>query len=91
MAAELRPTVAETNHDGVMNEIDDSLTELIWHDLDGQVNREQICQVVTEIAAEFRTATITTFVPIFIRRQAREKLETRVNESRHFALDGREA
>jgi hypothetical protein len=91
MAAELRPTVAETNHDGVMNDMDDSLIEQIWHDLDGKVNREQICQVVTEIAAEFRTATVTTFVPIFIRRQAREKLETRVNESRDSTLDGREA
>jgi hypothetical protein len=59
--------------------------------MDGQVTREQIRQVVTEIAAEFRSATVTAFVPILIRRRAREKLETRVNESRDSAVDGREA
>jgi hypothetical protein len=83
MAAELRPTIVKTNHDRVMNEIDDSLIEQIWHDLDGQVTREQIRQVVTEIAAEFRSATVTAFVPIFIRRQAREKLE---NTGQHGLL-----
>ena len=91
MPTELRPTIAETYHDGVLNDIDDSLIEQIWHDLDGQVAREQIRQVVAEIAAEFRTATVTAFVPIFIRRRAREKLGTRVDESHHSALDGREA
>ena len=79
MPTELRPTIAKTNHDGVMNDVDDSLIEQIWHDLDGHVTREQVRQVVTEIAAEFRTATITAFVPIFIRRQAREKLEALVS------------
>ena len=79
MFTESGPITAETNHDGVMNDMDDSLIEQIWHDLDGQVTREQIRQLVTEVAAEFRTATITTFVPIFIRRQAREKLKTQIN------------
>jgi hypothetical protein len=65
------------------DELDDSLIEQIWHDLDGQVTREQIRQVVTEIAAEFRSATVTAFVPIFIRRQAREKLE---NTGQHGLL-----
>ena len=74
----------------MINDVDDSLTEQIWHDLDGQVTREQIRQVATEIAAEFSTATVTVFVPIFIRRRARERLETRVNVSRGSALDGRE-
>ena len=91
MPTELSPTIAETSHDGVINDMDDSLIEQIWDDLDGQVTRGQIRQVVTEIAAEFRTATVTAFVPIFIRRQAREKLETWVNESRDSTLDGREA
>jgi hypothetical protein len=91
MATELRSTIAETNHNGVMKEIDDSLIEQIWHDLDKQVTREQIRQVITEIAADFRSATVTAFVPIFIRRQAREKLKARVNDSRNSALYGREA
>ena len=73
-----------------MNDTDDWLIEQIWHDLDGQVTREQIRQVVIEIADEFRSATVTAFVPILIRRRAREKLETRINESRNLALNGRE-
>jgi hypothetical protein len=79
MFTESGPITAETNHESDMKYVDDSLIELIWHDLDGQVVREQIRQVASEIADEFRTATITTFVPIFIRRQAREKLRTQIN------------
>ena len=70
------------DHDGVRHHLDDSLVEQIWQDLDGQVTRELICQVVNEIATEFRTATITAFIPIFIRRQAREKLEILVNDNK---------
>ena len=91
MATELGPIIVKANHDHVMNDIDDSLIEQIWHDLDGQVTREQIRQAVTEIADEFRSAKVTAFVPIFIRRQARAKLTARVNESRNSAIDGREA
>ena len=80
MSTELRPALEETTRDSVMNYVDDSLIGQIWHDLDGQVTREQIRQVVTEIAAEFRTATVTAFVPIFIHRQACEKLETLIHE-----------
>jgi hypothetical protein len=81
-------TIADTNQHDVMNYADDSLIEQIWHDLDGQVARERIRQVAAEIAAEFHTATVTAFVPIFIRRRAREKLEIQVNENQDFALDG---
>ena len=89
MATELGSTILKMNNDRVMNDTDDSLIEQIWHDLDGQVTREQIRQVVIEIADEFRSATVTAFVPILIRRRAREKLETRINESRNLALNGR--
>ena len=74
-------TKANTSQDDVMNYMDDSLIEQIWHDLDGQVAREQIRQVAAEVAAEFHTATVTAFVPIFIRRRAREKLEIQINEN----------
>ena len=88
MATELRRTIAEMNRDDVLNDIDDSLIEQIWHDLDGQVTREQIRQVVTEIGAEFQSATVTAYVPILIRKRAREKLETRVKESRNLPSMG---
>lgn len=91
MSTQLGPTIAETNHDSDVKYVDDSLIGQIWNDLDGRATREQIRQVVSEIAAEFRTAKVTAFVPIFIRRQARAKLETLVNENCISALDGREA
>lgn len=84
-------TIAGTNHDGLNDYMDDSLIEQIWHDLDGQVARERIRQVVAKIAAEFRAATVTAFVPIFIRRRAREELETWVNVNRDSASGGRDA
>ena len=91
MATELHPTIAETNHIGVINDLNGSPIDQIWHDLDGQVTCEQIRQVVTEIADEFRSATVTAFVPILIRKRAHEKLGTRVNESRNSAVEGKEA
>jgi hypothetical protein len=60
--------------------LDESFIEQIWHDLDGQVPRERIHQIAAEAAAEFRTATVTAFVPVFVRRRTREKLEVLINE-----------
>ena len=65
-----------------MDYLDDSFVEQIWHDLDGQVARERIHQVAAEAAAEFRTATVTAFVPLFIRRKTCKKLRTLINEKR---------
>jgi dsDNA-specific endonuclease/ATPase MutS2 len=58
-----------------MDYVDDALVDMIWKDLDGQVSRQQIAGAVTQIAARFEEATVTAFVPIFIRRQALEYLK----------------
>ena len=60
--------------DDVSNYVDDLLVERIWCKLGKQVTRERIRQVALEVAAEFREAKITTFVPIFIRRLTLERL-----------------
>ena len=57
-----------------MDYVDDALVETLWKDLDGQVSRQQIAGAVTRVAARFEKATVTAFVPIFIRRQALEYL-----------------
>ena len=75
MSMKLHQITVETNQHGVMNNVDDSLVEKLWHDLDGQVSREQIGRAVTEIAAGFQKATVTAFVPILIHRQALEQLK----------------
>jgi hypothetical protein len=57
-----------------MDEALELLVQEIWRDLDGQVTHEQIRHVASQIATQFNNATVTTFVPIFIRRQTRETL-----------------
>ena len=57
-----------------MDHVDDALVETLWKDLNGQVSRQQIAGAVTQVAARFEKATVTAFVPIFVRRQALEYL-----------------
>ena len=80
MQTALSPTIAETDHGDVINYLDDSFIEQTWHDLGGQVTRERIHQIAAEAAAEFRTATVTAFVPIFVRQRTRKKLEMLIAE-----------
>jgi hypothetical protein len=68
------PTIAEVDDGTGINCVDDSLIEQVWQDLGGQVSRERIHQIATEAATEFRTATVSAFVPIFVRRRTRERL-----------------
>jgi len=69
-----------------MDYVDDALVEMLWKDLDGQVSRQQIARAVSQIASRFDEATVTAFVPIFIRRQALEYLRRDcLNESQPIA------
>jgi hypothetical protein len=54
--------------------VDEELVEQIWQEVQGKVSRTQIHQMVMEATSEFANATITTYVPIFVRRQVREWL-----------------
>lgn len=75
MATELNSfSPTEPIVDDVSNYVDDLLVERIWRRLDKQVTREHIRHVALEVAAEFRGARITTFVPIFIRRLTLDRL-----------------
>lgn len=86
MSKEMDQMIVETNPHDMMNNVDGSLVEMLWHDLDGQIAREQIARAVTEIAARFQTATVTAFVPIFVRRRALEQLRSQLfNEGRLVA------
>lgn len=48
----------------------ETLIDLVWNDLQSQVSRAAVQQVLLEIIPEYENATITTFVPIFMRRDA---------------------
>ena len=83
----LQQIAVETNRDGAMNGLDDSLVEKIWHDLDGQVSREQVGQVVAEVADGFQNVSIKAFVPIFVHKLALERLKRLRNDKSHPAAD----
>ena len=53
--------------------------EAIWRELEGNAEREKIWEVAVEVAAEFRRASITQFVPIFVRRRTVERLRSSVD------------
>ena len=57
-----------------MDNVDDSLVEQLWRELNGQVSRQQIAGAVTEITAGFEKVTVRGFVPIFVHRRALEQL-----------------
>lgn len=54
--------------------VDDELVQQIWQECGKQVSRTQIRKLAVAVAAEFQDATVTAFVPIFIRRRIREEL-----------------
>jgi hypothetical protein len=59
---------------GVPDQIDDLFVEDLWKKSGGQVSQDRIRQIATEIAAEFQDATITSFIPILLRRRVQDRL-----------------
>lgn len=55
--------------------VDEVLVEVIWSELDGRIDREQVRETALIIAQEFTDATVTAFVPLFIRRRTFERLK----------------
>ena len=53
--------------------IDAGLIEEIYQDLDGCISHEEIQRIAYEVAASFHDAIIETFIPIFIRRNIKER------------------
>lgn len=56
----------------------DDLIELIWHDLHELISRRRVADVAHRIAAGFGDATVTAFIPIFVRRATCEWLRPEV-------------
>ena len=87
MSVELHQSAAEAHPYEFVDGIDDVLVEAIWHELERQLPRVRVRCVVAEIAAEFQDAKVKTFVPIFVRRRAIERLKHEMNEiapRKHF-------
>ena len=52
-----------------------------WHDLGECIPRARVCEVTHEVAAAFQNASITTFVPLFVRRKTRQRLESEIRQT----------
>jgi hypothetical protein len=63
----------------------DTLVEQIWKDLNGAVARSAIQDVLVEVVTRYEKARIQTFVPIFIRRDAVQRL--RILQSRDASFN----
>jgi hypothetical protein len=46
----------------------EAVIEQIWNDLNGTTSRSEIRKVITELAPLYEDVRITTYVPIFLRR-----------------------
>jgi hypothetical protein len=54
------------------------LVEQVWRDLDGKVPQTRIRRVAIFVAAKFETATVTTYIPLFVRHLTREWLKAEI-------------
>lgn len=59
----------------VQPELIADLVEQLWLDFEGRVPREKIQQIAREIALGYEGTTVTTYVPILLRRYVCERLK----------------
>lgn len=64
-----------TNSNGREDLDIETLVEQIWLELDGAVDRAVIEQVVQEVLPRFDDARVKSFVPIFIRKEVKDRLK----------------
>lgn len=63
-----------------MNNGNDLIIDKVWQELDRQLPRETIGRTVTEISLAYQDAKVQAFVPMFVYRQAVERLKRQLNE-----------
>ena len=78
--------------DGTSQIDTEALIEQIWNDLNGTTSRSEIRKVITELAPLYEDVRITTYVPIFLRRDVLRRFSqdqrAKVAESKNRRLDG---
>ncbi len=55
-------------------EVGDEIVDQVWRDLEQLVARARVDEVARQVAADLGDATLTAYVPLFVRRIARERL-----------------
>ena len=71
------PEGAEQAGDGNLGLDLDALTDSLWDELHGSVDRREIRRVLLGVVPNYREARIVTYVPIFVRRDALKILRGR--------------
>jgi len=59
----------------------ETVIEQVWQDLQGEVNRSAILQVLLKIMPKYENARIATYVPLFVRRQTVAALRSQLDEA----------
>ena len=54
----------------------ESITDQVWHDMAESVPRPVVAQTVAGLLAKYQGGAIQTFVPVLVRREARELLNS---------------
>jgi hypothetical protein len=69
----------------------EAVIEQIWNDLDGTTSYSEIRRVITEVAPLYDDVRITTYVPIFLRRDVLRRFSqyqrAMVDESKNRRLE----
>lgn len=79
----MEPNPSIVNTSSIEDDIvlaEDGLIEEIWSDLGGRISQEVIRQVVDEIVAEFQDATVKSFIPILLQREARARIALLIDD-----------
>ena len=72
-----KPQSATDAPDGGRAQIDiEAVIEQIWRDMNGTASRSEIRSVLDEIAPRYAGVRINTFVPIFLQRDVRRRLQS---------------
>ncbi len=77
MDIRLNSNITKANSGNKPNLLDDVI-EQIGRDLGGQISPARIREVAAEVAARFKDARITAYLPIFIRRRTCERLKKEI-------------
>lgn len=72
MERAMHAPMQSTGHEAYL---DEALIDVIWCKLDRQVTRDEVRRVAHQVAARYRDARITQYVPVFILRRTCEILQ----------------
>lgn len=79
--ATLFPEVPGDNTSTAAHDWLHKVIEHACHDFAGRVSHEHILEVAREVAARFRDARVTSYVPVLVGRFTRERLQQELREA----------